>query len=355
MVQGWLSQGKQVMAQVGWQISLWGILTGIMATGCSTPNKPEATERPKTNIPVFLLLQASPNGKNIDAVVPSDLVNQQGSLDKTVKGFPENTQFSILRFGQTITTFRSGAVKGSDAFGAIASFKVQDKGSDPKSSDKSSDKANAAPIETKVLRQPNLVIVPTDSLPKREERNYFLNCPKSIQNQVLEKARPLFLTLGAKQNRLSQVSIASMVCADLDQDSQPEIIAGLRLDNLDRPAGMDPTAWQKFLSRPALERQEYSMLVWLRRPEGASDWQVEPVLTHTRALAYVNDSISSYALMGVINLSGGTYGELVVQEIGLNSVDLHILTALEESSDNSGKKVRWSSYYQNQRSLNIVQ
>jgi hypothetical protein len=82
---------------------------------------------------------------------------------------------------------------------------------------------------------------------------------------------------------------------------------------------------------------------------------VEPVLTHTRALAYVNDSISSYAVMGAINLSGGNYGELVVQEIGLNSVDLLVLTALEEVGDNAAKKVRWTSYYQNQRSLNIVQ
>jgi len=355
-LEGRLGQGKR--KPWGWWMGWYATFAAITlpvtvaVNGCSAP-KPEGTDRPKTNIPVFLLLQASPNGKNIDAVVASDLVNQRGSLDKTVKSFPENTQFSIMRFGQTVATFRSSTVGGSDAFGAIASFKVQEP--DKNKDQKDQGGANAAPLDIKTLRQPNLLIVPTDSLPKREERNYFLNCPKNIQNQVLEKARPLFLTLGAKQNRLNQVSIASMVCADLDQDSQPEIIAGLRLDNLERPAGMDPVAWQKFLARPALERQEYSMLVWLRRGEGATDWQVEPVLTHTRALAYVNDSISSYAVMGAINLSGGNYGELVVQEIGLNSVDLLVLTALEEVGDNAAKKVRWTSYYQNQRSLNIVQ
>ena len=349
MLKEWLGLGWQQCRP--WWLGWSATVVVIVASGCSAP-KPEATDRPKTNIPVFLLLQASPSGKNIDAVMASDLVSQQGSLDKILKVFPDNSQFSIMRFGQTITTFRSSAVRGSDAFGAIASFKVQDQSPDKT---KTQEGDNAAPLDVKTLRQPNLVIVPTDSLPKREERNYFLNCPKNIQNQVLEKARPLFVNLGAAPNRLNQVTIASMVCTDLDQDGQPEIIAGLRLDNLDRPVGMDPTAWQKFLARPASQRQEYSMLVWLRRAEGATDWQVEPVLTHTRALAYVNDSISSYAVMGALNLSGGNYGELVVQEIGLNSVDLLVLTAVEEIGENASKKVRWSSYYQNQRSLNIVQ
>ena len=159
----------------------------------------------------------------------------------------------------------------------------------------------------------------------------------------------MFLNLGANQSAIPQVAIASLVCADIDGDNQPEIIAGLRLDNTIRPVGFDPQMWKEFLSRPAIERQEYSMLVMLRK--SGNDWISEPILTHTRALSYINDSVSSYALYGIQEINGDRYPEIIVQEIGLNSLDVRVLTP---NVDAQGKW-QWRSYYQNQRSLNIVQ
>jgi hypothetical protein len=156
--------------------------------------------------------------------------------------------------------------------------------------------------------------------------------------------------LGANQESTSQIAIASLTCADLDGDNQPEIIAGLRLDNATRPVGFDAQVWQEFLSQPALKRQEYRTLVMLRRIAD-NDWVAEPILTHTRALSYINDSVSSYALFGIQSLNGDRYPEIVVQEIGLNSIDVHVFTP---SVDAQGKW-QWRSYYRNQRSLNIFQ
>jgi hypothetical protein len=234
-------------------------------------------------------------------------------------------------------------VRGSDTFGAIASFKVQVPAENEKNQPTKS-------FDPAILRQPNLTIVPSDRLNTASERTYFFNCPSKIQPLVLEKSRNLFLNLGAKQAAISQVAIASLVCADIDGDNQPEIIAGLRLDNPIRPAGFDPQVWQEFLSRSALERQEYSMLVMLRKSTNG-DWTSEPILTHTRALSYINDSVSSYALYGLQEINGDRYPEIIVQEIGLNSLDVRVFTPTVDAQG----KWQWRSYYQNQRSLNIVQ
>jgi hypothetical protein len=61
--------------------------------------------------------------------------------------------------------------------------------------------------------------------------------------------------------------------------------------------------------------------------------------------------VSSYALHGLQELNGDRYPELIVKEIGLNSLDAKVISP---NVDAQGKW-QWSNYYQNQRSLNIVQ
>ncbi len=319
-----------------------GIAIGLNA--CVSPNNNQKPEEAKSPVPIFLFMQASPDGKTIEGIVPSDLVEQFGSLDRVIQSIPVGSKFSLIQFGKPLGMFQVSAVRGSDAFGAIASFKVQA----PTEGDKNQ---TVKPLDPAVLRQPNLTIVASDRInTATSDRTYFFNCPSKIQPLVLEKSRNLFLKLGANQAATSQVAIASVVCADIDGDQQPEIIAGLRLDNSLRPTGIpDPQAWKEFLSRPAIERQEYSMLVMLRK--SGNDWISEPILTHTRALSYINDSVSSYALFGIQEVSGDRYPEIIVQEIGLNSLDVRVFTP---NVDAQGKW-QWRSYYQNQRSLNIVQ
>jgi hypothetical protein len=92
------------------------------------------------------------------------------------------------------------------------------------------------------------------------------------------------------------------------------------------------------------------MLIMLRKSTNG-DWTSEPILTHTRALSYINDSVSSYALYGLQEINGDRYPEIIVQEIGLNSLDVRVFTPTVDAQG----KWQWRSYYQNQRSLNIVQ
>lgn len=321
-----------------------GVAIGLNA--CVSPNNDKKLEETKSPVPVFLFIQASPDGKTLEGIVPSDLVESLGSLDRVIQSIPVGSKFSLMQFGKPLGMFQVSEVRGSDAFGAIASFKVQVEG----------DKNQPAKgLDPKVLRQPNLTIVASDRLnnspnPNQSDRTYFFNCPNKIQPLVLDKSRNLFIKLGASQVAVSQVAIASLVCADLDGDNQPEIITGLRLDNPIRPVGFDPQLWKDFLARPVLERQEYSMLVILKKSE-SGEWKAEPILTHTRALSYINDSVSSYALCGIQELSGDRYPEIIVQEIGLNSLDVRVFTPTVDAQG----KWQWRSYYQNQRSLNIVQ
>lgn len=317
-----------------------GIVIGTNA--CLSPNNDKKSEETKLPVPIFLFIQASPDGKTIEGIVPSDLVEQLGSLDRVVQSIPIGSKFYLVQFGKPLGMFQVSAVRGSETFGAIASFKVQE----PNPNDKNQPTKGFDPT---VLKQSNLTIVGSDHLNTNSELTYFFNCPSRIQPLVLSKSRSLFLKLGASKAATSQVAIASLVCVDIDGDNQPEIIAGLRLDNSQRPIGFEPQIWRDFLSRPALERQEYSMLVMLRK--SGNDWNAEPILTHTRALSFINDSVSSYALYGIQEINGDRYPELVVQEIGLNSLDVRVLTP---NVDAQGKW-QWRSYYQNQKSLNIVQ
>ncbi|MFM7887911.1 MAG: hypothetical protein ACKPCM_14750, partial [Pseudanabaena sp.] len=255
-----------------------GIVIGTSA--CLSPNNDKKFEEAKSPVPIFLFIQASPDGKTIEGIVPSDLVEQLGSLDRVIQSIPVGSKFSLVQFGKPLETFQVSSVRGSEAFGAIASFKVQE----PNLNDKNQ---LAKIFDPTVLKQSNLTIVASDRLATKEDRTYFFNCPSRIQPLILDKSRNLFLKLGANQAAIPQVVIASLVCVDIDGDNQPEIITGLRLDNSQRPTGFDPQVWKNFLSRPAIERQEYSMLVMLRK--SGNDWTAEPILTHTRALAYSND------------------------------------------------------------------
>jgi hypothetical protein len=332
---------NKIYCSISTSLIILGIAIGLNA--CVSPTNDKKPEADKSPVPIFLFIQSSPDGKTIEGIVPTDLVEQFGSLDRVIQSIPVSSSFSLVQFGKPIGMFQVSAVRGSEAFGAIASFKVQ------APADNEKDKS-AKSLDPAILRQPNLTIVASDRINTTNDRTYFFNCPSKIQPLVLEKSRNLFLKLGATQAATSQVAIASLVCADLDGDNQPEIIAGLRLDNAIRPAGFDPQSWKDFLSRSALERQEYSMLVMLKKsPNG--DWISEPILTHTRALSYINDSVSSYALYGIQELNGDRYPEIIVKEIGLNSLDVRVFTP---NVDAQGKW-QWRSYYQNQRSLNIVQ
>ncbi|MFM7600762.1 MAG: hypothetical protein ACKO7R_06130 [Pseudanabaena sp.] len=320
---------------------LLGIAIGLNA--CFSQNNDKKTEVDKSPVPIFLFVQASPDGKTIEGIVPSDLVEQFGSLERVIQSIPVGSKFSLIQFGKPLGMFQVSALRGSETFGAVASFKVQAPADNEKNQPTKS-------FDPAILRQPNLTIVASDRLIPSSDRTYFFNCPSKIQPLVLEKSRNLFLKLGANQSSISRVAIASLVCADIDGDNQPEIIAGLRLDNPIRPAGFDPQEWKEFLSRSALERQEYSMLIMLRKSANG-DWASEPILTHTRSLSYINDSVSSYALYGIQELNGDRYPEIVVQEIGLNSLDVRVFTPTVDAQS----KWQWRSYYQNQKSLNIVQ
>ena len=130
-----------------------GIATGINA--CASPNNDKKTEESKSPVPIFLFMQASPDGKTIEGIVPSDLVEQLGSLDRVVQSIPSGSKFSLIQFGKPLGMFQISAVRGSDAFGAIASFKVQA----PNNNEKD---PQLKALDPKVLRQSNLTIGASD-------------------------------------------------------------------------------------------------------------------------------------------------------------------------------------------------
>jgi hypothetical protein len=323
-------------------------LIGICLVNCSGST---LTDRYQPDVetsmtPVFLFTQASPNGKTVEAVVPSDLVDRQGSLEKLVKTLPANSKFAVQQFGKHIAEFQTNAIATSNDFGALAIFKLSE----------------ALTVDSPLWQEPNLVIVPSHFKEKQSDRpnreSDRFNCPSKVQPFALHMSRPLFARLGIQASRLEQIALASFVCLDIDRDDRPEIVAGLRLDNPDRPTGMDRQEWLQFLSKPPMERQEYSMLVLLRQPTDAkkewqakegqatTDWIVESIITHTRALSYPGDSISSYVLFGALDLNGDRLAELIVQEIGLVTIDALVVSPRSDW--------RWHSYY-GDRPLTIVQ
>jgi hypothetical protein len=322
-----------------------GVFASVLVSRSNGNSKTSAKAPP--SVPVFLFLQASPDGQTLDGVIPSDLLEQLGGINQVIQSIPAGSQLSLSQFGKALGTLKINEVRGSDAFGAIASFKVAIADGKPN-------------FDPAILRQSGLTMV-AHSVPSIDEsktksesdRRYFFNCPKRIQPLVLTKSQQIFTQLGAASTDLPRVAIASLVCVDMNNDNQPEIIAGLRLDNAIRPVGFDTNAWQSFLSLPVAKRQEFSVLVLLERKNDSNsnskdnsknelDWSAAPIFTHTRALAYINDSVNSYAVFGIEDLNGDRYPEIMVKEIGLNSIDVKVLSS---SLDAQGKWI-WQNYYQ---------
>ncbi|MBD2149160.1 hypothetical protein H6F44_03325 [Pseudanabaena sp. FACHB-1277] len=340
------------------------VFAGVLVS-CSSDNS-KTSEKTPPSVPVFLFLQASPDGQTLDGVIPSDLLERLGGINQVIQSIPAGSQLSLSQFGKALVTLKISEVRGSDAFGAIASFKVAIADGKPN-------------FDPAILRQSGLTMV-AHKVPStgeansdakgenkgenkgKSDRRYFFNCPQRIQPLVLSKSQQVFTQLGAASTDLPRVAIASLVCVDMNNDNQPEIIAGLRLDNAIRPVGFDTQAWQSFLSLPVTKRQEFSVLVLLERKSDAqnnspsnnkneADWSAVPIFTHTRALAYINDSVSSYAIFGIEDLNGDRYPEIMIKEIGLNSIDVKVLSSSLDAQGNW----TWQNYYQNQRSLNILQ
>jgi hypothetical protein len=314
--------------------------------------------RPK--VPVFIFTQASPDGSTIDTLVPSDLVATKGSLAEVIAALPEEKSFQVVKFGRSVLQFQATELSSSEVFGEIATFKLpaaisqddelwQERNlliipsgmiatAEPVSTDNTDNNENAETTEGND---------PVAELAQPQSRQY--TCPSGVQNLVLDNSRALFLDLGAKVDRLPSVAVSSVICLDIDHDQKPEIVAGLRLDNANRPASLDLAAWEQFLQLPSAQRQEHSMLVLLRRPDDAPDtWLVERLATHTRALSYTQDSVGSFALFSAHDLNGDDWLELAIVEIGLDTVEALVLTPV-------GKKWQWQSYYQSDRPLNVVQ
>jgi hypothetical protein len=323
-----------------------GILTSVLVS-CSSNNS-QTSEKTPSLVPVFLFLQASPDGQTLDGVIPSDLLERLGGINQVIQSIPAGSQLSLSQFGKTLGTLKINEVRGSDAFGAIASFKVAIADGKPN-------------FDPAILRQSSLTMVVHSVMASSDknatknetnnesDRRYFFNCPQRIQPLVLTKSQPIFTQLGVGVKDLSRVAIASLVCVDMNNDNQPEIIAGLRLDNAIRPIGFDPQAWQSFLSLPAIQRQEFSVLVLLEKKSEAKadgknelDWNASSIFSQTRALAYINDSVNSYAVFGIEDLNGDRYPEVMVKELGLNSVDVKVWSS---SLDAQGKWI-WQNYYQ---------
>lgn len=80
----------------------WAILgVAIGLNACISPNNDKKTEEvTKSPVPIFLFIQASPDGKTIEGIVPSDLVEQFGSLDRVIQSIPVGSKFLLMQFGK---------------------------------------------------------------------------------------------------------------------------------------------------------------------------------------------------------------------------------------------------------------
>lgn len=281
-------------------------------------------------VPVFLFLQVSPDRQSLEAIVPSSLWQYAGGIEGLQQQLPP-TGWSLLQFGKLLAVVQTQEQRISENFGGIAVFKL------------------AQPLsDDRILAQQGIILVPSGqanplpaSLP-----SFQYNCPSQVQAVVLSQGKAVFKNLGVQAERLG---IASLVCVDIDGDQVPEIVTGLRLDNPLRPLATDPQGWQNFLALPPAQRQEYSVLLLLRKT--GDRWTSEPLITHQRTLSYFNDSISSYVLANAHDLTGDRRLELVVQEIGLTTMGLWVLTPNPDLT--TATTTPWLDYYLRERSLNI--
>jgi len=305
------------------------VLVFGLVVSCAVP----APVPPK--VPVLLFLQASPDRLTLEAIVPNSLVRYAGGIDGAKQMLnADNDPLVMLQFGKALAEFQPTSRNVVDTFGAIAIFKL------------------AQPFrQNRVLAQQGIAILPRsryEPLPPASP-SFQYNCSATVQAIALDLGRQEFRKMGVEQSATARTAISSLVCADLDGDQNPEIVAGLRLDNPLRPIADDVQAWQRFLNLPPEQRQEYSLLIKLY--QSGNTWLSEPIIRHTRALSYLNDSISSYVLANAYDLNGDRRLELVVQEIGLSTMNVWLLTPDLQTTDPNRSK--WLDYYLPERSLEI--
>ena len=301
----------------------------LVLVGCATP-EPQAEK-----VPVFLLLQADPDRLTLEAIVPVSLVQRAGGVESLSAQLGQMQEKMVMvQFGKPVAEFLPRQRRVVDTFGAIAIFKLD------------------RPFQqNRVLTQQGIMVIPqnqTELLPTHTP-SYQYNCPSQVQNLVLQEGQAVFLELGVTQGDVARTAISSIVCVDVDGDQLPEIVAGLRLDNPDRPLANDVAGWQKFLGLPPAQRQEYSALILLRGTQGT--WHRETIIGHSRTLTYVNDTISSYVLDNAHDLDGDRRLELMVREISLTSIYVWIITPNLDPATITAQP--WLDYYLPDRSLTI--
>ncbi len=286
-------------------------------------------------VPVLLFLQASPDLLTLEALVPNSLVRYAGGVDGAKRLLnADPAPLVMLQFGKELAEFQPTSRNVVDTFGAIAIFKLPQ------------------PFRhRRLIAQQGIAILPRshyEPLPPASP-SFQYNCPAKAQEIVLQRGQQEFRTMGIEPSATARAAIASLVCVDLDGDQSPEIVAGLRLDNPRRPIADDLQVWQAFLQLPREQRLEYSLLILLQ--QSGNTWVSEPIIRHTRALSYFNDSISSYVLANAYDLNGDRRLELLVQEIGLSTINVWLLTPDLHTTDPS--KIKWLDYYLPERSLDI--
>jgi hypothetical protein len=304
----------------------WGLAISLVA--CATPAIP-------SKVPVLLLFQVSPDRLTLEAIVPNSLVRYAGGIERTRQMLnADPAPFVMVQFGKALGEFQPTSRHVVDTFGAIAIFKL------------------AQPfVHSPLIAQRGIALLPRsryEPLPATSP-TFQHNCPARAQELVLQGGRQEFGRMGIAQSATARVAISSLVCVDIDGDQKSEIVAGLRLDNPFRPVADDAQAWQAFLNLPREQRLEYSLLICLHQ-EGKT-WVSTPIIRHSRALSYFNDSIGSYVLANAYDLNGDRRLELVVQEIGLSTINVWLLTPDLQTTDPN--KIRWLDYYLPERSLDI--
>lgn len=305
------------------------VVVVALLVGCAVPEpQPE-------KLPVFLLLQASPDRLTLEAIVPPSLVQRAGGVDQLSRNLgADNNGMVMVQFGKPLAEFLPVQQRVVDTFGAIAIFKL-----------------DQAFQQNRALTQQGVMVIPKNKteLLGTDQPSYQYNCPSQVQNLILQEGRSAFLELGVSQGEVGRAAISSIVCVDVDGDRLPEIVAGLRLDNPDRPVADDLAEWQKFLQLSPDRRQEYSALIILRGSEQA--WRRETIISHRRALTFVNDTIGSYVLDNAHDLDGDRRLELLVREITLTTIYPWIITPNLDLGTASSKP--WLDYYLPDRSLSI--
>lgn len=281
---------------------------------------------PPAKLPVFVVVQASPDGSALETLAPVDWVNERSQLGSALRTLSPGP-YTLWQVGQPPTSLRPQGVFPSEAFGAVVTFKL-----DP-------------PLDVRhpLRRHPQgAVLMPSGVPPAPDVTRY--TCPPNLPRRL----RPVVAAFGQARLNLSaaranNLAFSHLECLDLNGDRRPEILVGVRFDNPQRPLGNQTTHWQSFLALPATEREEYSLALVLR--DQGDTWNVEPMALRSRALAFLGDSVGSYAVHSVRDLDGDGTPEVLLLDIGLNTVDLVVARW-------DGRQ--WRSHYRD-RPLDIVQ